>query len=70
MVLNENLHDLERAIGQLHLCVKTLAVENQTGPTRISIEYLVKLRADVEVIGRAIEDERWACEGSKEFQGE
>ena len=70
MVLNENLHDLERAVGQLNRCVKTLTVENQTGPATISIEYLVKLQADVEAIGRAIEDERWACEGSKEFQGE
>ena len=70
MVLNENLHDLERAIGQLHLCVKALAVENQTGRATASIEYLVRLQGEVEAIGRVIEDERWACEGSKEFQGE
>jgi hypothetical protein len=70
MVPNVNLHDLECAVGQLRECVKTLAVENQTGPATISIEDLVKLRADVDAIGRAIEDERWAREGSKEFQGE
>jgi hypothetical protein len=69
-VLNENLHDLERAVGQLRKCVKTLAVENQPGQAATSIEHLLKLQADIEAIGRAIEDQRWACEGAKEFQGE
>jgi hypothetical protein len=69
MVPNENFDDLERAIGQLHKCVKTLAVEDQASEAA-SIEYLVKIQAAIETIGRAIEDARWARQGSYEFQGE
>jgi hypothetical protein len=71
---NENLGDLERAIGQLReqrrSCVKTLATEDQPARTTTAIEYLVKLQAAIEAIARAIEDERWAREGTYEFQGE
>ena len=70
MVPNENLDDLERAIGQLRRCVKSLAVENETGEATASVEYLVKIHAAIESIGRAIQDERWAREGAYEFQGE
>jgi hypothetical protein len=70
MVPNENLDDLERAVGQLRKCVTTLAVEDQTGRAAASIEYLVRLQAAVEAIGRTIEDARWARQGPYEFQGE
>jgi hypothetical protein len=70
MVPNENLDDLERAVGQLRECVTTLAVENETGSATASIEYLVRLQAAVEAIGRTIEDARWARQGPYEFQGE
>jgi hypothetical protein len=68
MAPNENLDDLERAIGQLRKCVKMLAVKSNK--TAISIEYLVKLQADIEAIGMAIKEERWEREGSYEFLGE
>jgi hypothetical protein len=71
---NENLGDLERAIGQLRerrrTCVKTLATENQPAKTTTAIEYLVKLQAGIEAMAKAIEDERWARERTYEFQGE
>jgi hypothetical protein len=70
MVPNEHLDDLERAVGQLRERVTTLAVENQTGRATASIEYLVRLQAAVEAIGRTIEDARWARQGPYEFQGE
>jgi hypothetical protein len=68
-VPNVNLDDLDRALSLLRDCVKTLAVENPTGRTA-SIEYLVKLQADIEAIGRVVEEARWARQGSYEFQGE
>ena len=61
---NENVGDLQRAIGHLR---ETLAGAH---PGRTTSEYLVKLRAAIDATGRAIEDERWAREGSPEFQGE
>ena len=63
----ENLDDLERAVGQLRKCV---TVEDQTGSATASIEYLVRLQAAVEAIGRTIEDARWARQAPYEFQGE
>lgn len=69
MVPKVDLDDLERAISQLRSCVRMLVVANPAGGTT-SIEYLVKVQADIEAIGRAVEEARWARQGSYEFQGE
>jgi hypothetical protein len=55
--------DLERAITQLR---ETLGINRG----KMTTAYLVELQADVEAVGRAIKEERWAREGYSEFLGE
>jgi hypothetical protein len=69
MVPKVDLDDLERAISQLRSCVSMLVVDNPAGDTA-SIEYLVKVQADIEAIGRTVEEARWARQEPYEFQGE
>jgi len=64
MVSNENLDDLERAIGQLR---ETLRGDQLCDMTTA---YLVQLQAAVEAVQRAIREEQWAREGQCEFLGE
>jgi cyanophycinase-like exopeptidase len=59
---NERLADLERAITQLR---EMLGIDRE-----MTTAYLVELQAAVEVVGRAIKEERWAREGYSEFLGE
>jgi hypothetical protein len=63
---NENVGDLQRAIGHL----RDMLAAERPGKTTTSNEYLVKLQAAIGATGRAIEHERWTREGSHEFQGE
>jgi hypothetical protein len=67
MYPNEYFGVLERAIAQLR---ETLAAQDNPVRTAPPIEYLDRLQAAVEAVGRAIKDERWARAGAVEFQGE
>jgi hypothetical protein len=67
MYPNEYFGVLERAIAQLR---ETLATQDNPVRTTPPIEYLDRLQAAAEAVGRAIKDERWARAGAVEFQGE
>jgi hypothetical protein len=54
---NQHLGDLDRAISQLR---EILGIDQSP---KMTTAYLVELQAAVEVVGRAIKEERWAREG-------